>query len=251
MKVRMVFCALLLCATGAFSQGMPSAAQLQSDLVASWMVTVHGETRTRMLQVTSVTSTSSGSEVQAIYGWSDGKLTPVKAEVMMAADKLTLVITTPPGSKIVAALDEEGDFTGTFTPPSGQAKKVSLSRISAQNVAELRTPKVIPAGADVPPACAAFLGGWTGRWSGYEQRYLWITEVDANCVAKYSYGAQPGKGNKTVDLKSGTLTFTCGSSSGSCQFSPHGDELWGSYSGSDGTNQTVFRKSAPGRMAMN
>jgi len=93
----------------------------------------------------------------------------------------------------------------------------------------------------VPAECSGLKGNWVGDW-GNGRRLLSLVSVDANCVAKLSYGLP--KVYKDVEIKNGTLSFACGTTGGTCHFTAHGDELWGRYGGPDGVNQAVFKRAA-------
>lgn len=134
-----------LCALPVFSQekaqDVPSIQRIRSEMAASWLVTVSGEERTRMLRVSTAKpgSTPETFVLDAVYGWTEGNLTPVKAEVVATAEKRTLLVTTQPGSKLLATLLSEGVFAGTFTPPEpgGQAKKLEVKKLSGKDLAQL------------------------------------------------------------------------------------------------------------------
>lgn len=112
-----------------------TVAQLQTELVAPWLVTVEGEARTRSLKILGLAEKSEGAFlVDATYGWIDGTQSPVRAEITQAGPERRLQITTPPGSLIVATQSPDGSFTGTFTPKNGTAKAVKLEKFSEQDM---------------------------------------------------------------------------------------------------------------------
>lgn len=92
----------------------------------------------------------------------------------------------------------------------------------------------------VPAACSAFIGKWVGDW-GFGSLTLQIVETDAECITKYSYGRKANN-FKLAEIEKEVLSFPCGKFGGTCFFEYHGDELWGRYSGSDGTGTSVFKK---------
>lgn len=221
----------------AFSQQpADSASQLQD----SWIVVIQGDEKTRTLRIYGVREAGDVIVLDAVYGYTDGNQTPVKAEVVRSAGQLKLNVTTQPGSKIITTQNGDGAFVGTFTPPNGQPKSIVIQKFATSNLAALRTslePKVIPPGSDVPAACAVFTGGWTGNW-GFGKRELWVTEIDPKCLVKYSDGNAP----KSAEIKNGALSFPCGTTGGTCAYTNHGDELWGRYNGPDGSNNAVYKK---------
>jgi len=101
--------------------------------------------------------------------------------------------------------------------------------------------------ADVPAACAAFLGSWVGKWTrgNIGETQLRILEVDQDCQAKYSYGSSSRI--STAVIKNGSLSFICNSSTGgTCVFEVSGKELTANYSNpAGGINFAYFRKTGP------
>lgn len=223
------------------------ASSLTAYMISSpWLATVDGEDRTRTLKVSGVKQDEPGTfRLDAIYGWTDGNQTSVRAEVIETAEKRSLLITTQPGSKIATVQSQDGVFTGTFTTTSGKVKGITIKRLSESALAEAKArltegPPINRPAADVPELCARFIGGWAGDWS-FGKRWLWVTEINARCAAKYSYSPQTNT-FKSAEIKEGALAFPCGSSGGICLFEYHGDELWARYSGPDGDNTAVFQK---------
>jgi len=221
-----------------------TAAELQPDLIATWLVSVAGEPRARVLQINGVAQQKGEGAFQldAVYGWADGNKTSVSAEIIETAQQLTLLITTQPGSKIATVQNQDGVFIGTFTAVNGQTKSVTIKRASEAELTVAVTPSIMLAGPGVPAACAALLGGWTGDW-GFGKRILWVIEVTPPCTVRYAYSPKI-RDFQQVEAKNGTLSFPCGSSGGTCHFIARSDELWGRYDGLDGSNNTVYKKIA-------
>ena len=67
-------------------------------------------------------------------------------------------------------------------------------------------------------------------------------EIDSNCMARYAYlfNSRPPTRLESAEIKKGELSVSCGN--GTCTFEVHGDEIWGRYSGSEGTNSVVKKK---------
>jgi hypothetical protein len=224
----------------------PSLTQLKTELVSAWLVTVDGEERTRTLRITGVDQKDSGVfPLDAVYGWTDGSQTPVRAEINQFSQERTLLLTTQPGSKIAATQKSDGNFVGTFTSTSGQTKGIRIEGVSETDLLSAKarlnaSPSIERLAANVPASCAPFLGGWTGDW-GNGQRWFWVTAIDADCNAKYSYSPRT-KEFKRATIQQGVFPFPCGSTGGTCYFEHHGGELWGRYSGTDGEATSVFKK---------
>ncbi|MCK9381763.1 MAG: hypothetical protein M0P95_11970 [Sulfuritalea sp.] len=220
-------------------------AQLQTELIATWITTVEGEARTRTLRISSVEQKDAGIFLlTAVYGYSDGRQQGVEAEIKQTAQERTLLITTQSGSRISAAQKSDGVFVGTFIPTSGQTKglrieKVAENQLQAKIEAVLKGPEIQKPAADVPAQCASFSGKWVGTWTQGSQDSFWVVAVDANCLAKFAYGSTSKFAS--APIANGTLSFgapLC-ARDGTCSFELHGDELWARYSGG-GT--AVFRK---------
>jgi hypothetical protein len=141
-----------------------------------------------------------------------------------------------------------------MTYTNGKTMNVSIQKISEselqQIVASARAARakgiIVKPAADVPVACAAFSGEWTGTWGyGVGQQWLWVVGIDANCTAKFAYlsHARPPVGFATAEIKNGTLSFPCNRSAGTCNFKRRGDALDAWYSGApEDRNNATFEK---------
>lgn len=231
----------------------PSLTQLKTELVSAWLVTVDGEERTRTLKVTEVEQKDFGIfPLEAVYGWTDGNQTPVRAEINQSGQERTLLLTTQPGSKIAATQRSDGNFIGTFTSTSGQTKGLKIEKVSDESLqarmaanASRASGMIVEPGSDVPKECAAFSGRWTGSWPNYGQTWLWVVEVGANCVAKcmsWTTSAVPTR-FQSCDIKDNVLVRQ--KPDGMEHYELRGDELWARYAYMGGQNSAVFRKLKP------
>lgn len=253
MKISLRFKVFLVLVTlvSGLAHSQTAITQLHSDLISAWYVTVEGEDRARALRITAIAQKSPDAFfVESTYGWADGNLTPVRAELSVSGLDRKLSIVTQADSKIEATQQSEGRFAGTFTIRSGAVKQILLERISDSDLAQKKSSTVTKMaskapGADVPSGCAAYFGNWSGAWAqgGIGTQWLRVFSVDSNCVAKYSYlsDARMPTALKTIEIKDGIMAVPCGTNS-TCVFNRKGDELWGSYSSSSGNNNGVFRK---------
>lgn len=225
---------------------------IQKDFVGSWIVEVDGEARTRTLNIKAVERKRDGVWIlDSTYGWTDGGQTTVNAELITKPEGYRLQLTTQANSLISAEYSGTALFSGTFTWSSGKVRPVRLERLSREEISNraanltasrMRSAIKLP-GPDVPAECASLVGGWTGHWGihGGEQ-WLWVVEVDTNCVAKYQIGRTGYWGPfKSAEIRKGVLS-TAGAEDGTIQWSRHGDELWASYSGPSGRTNAVHRK---------
>jgi len=212
-----------------------------TDLIASWLVTVEGEKRPRTLKIIGVKQeTATVFTLDAAYGWTDEKQTPITAEVRQNGQERILSVITQSASKIAARQVSAGIFAGTFTLANGVTKPILIEKLSDDEFRLRLRPTVETPASNVPPSCRSFTGGWVGRWSGFNLAWLWIVQVNADCTVKYSFGHWFPRTFATAEIKKGTLSIPCGTNSGTCSFSSHGDELWGNYYGPDGGNQGVW-----------
>lgn len=227
----------------------PSSNKPGDDLIGSWLVSVEGEARNRTLRITSVGTKSEGSFLlEAVYGWTDGKQTSVKAEMNQLAQERKLLVTTQPGTKIVTTQGANGKFSGTFTLTSGVTKNVTIAKVSEEELQSIQKsvnksiPDIQKPDADVPVQCAAFIGGWTGIWPSIGRVWMWIVAVDTKCTARYSYGisAAVPKTFRTAEIQNGVLAIP--RPNGTTSFEIQGAELFGQYSGSDGSNSATMQK---------
>ena len=114
------------------AEGENELAELRTELVSPWLVSVEGETRKRALVIRSVLPGASHRYLlDASYGYTNGTSAPINAEVAAAADggmRITLV--TPAKTRIDAELAADGAFNGTFTTTSA-TRRVRIERTTA------------------------------------------------------------------------------------------------------------------------
>jgi hypothetical protein len=222
---------------------------LQTDFVATWLVKVDGENRTRTLRINGIEQKAVDTFLlDAVYGISDERQSTVKAEVSQIGQERKLTLITQAASKIVVTQMPTGAFSGAFTLKNGTTKGISLEKISEDALKSTvasalnAAPTIEKPAADVPASCASFLGGWSGVWPNIGQTWLWVVSVDAKCGAKYFFGTSSSTPNsyKSADIRDGVLTLP--RPSGATYFQIRGDELSGRHSGSDGENSTNLQK---------
>ena len=154
----LLFLVILCSFVGGLLAQERSASQLKNDLIASWLVTLDGEARTRTLKINGATQKATGTYVlDADYGYSDAQLAPVKAEVVHKDGEYRLALTTPASSTIVASQSSEGKFSGTFTDKNGGSKAVTLTKLKSEGLpaGQAIGPKIhiIWMGGDDCPSC--------------------------------------------------------------------------------------------------
>ncbi len=225
--------------------------KLSKDLLGSWLVTVAYEGRTRLLKITEVSQGSDGVyPLTAVYGWSDGNQTPIKAEFQDGGIK-KLTVVTQADSVISASQDSNTTYIGTFTTKNGASKGLRITRIDDKQLSDKTFGFEKPDGM-VPEKCASFFGIWKGSWTaGYiEEQTLKVRKVALvgnDCMATFTYGdtTSDPKNFSTIKMDNQeSLSFVCNrSTGGTCTFTVKGNELWANYSNpSGGSNSGVFKK---------
>ena len=206
------------------------AARVQRDIVGSWIVDVVGETRTRTLNVRGAEPGREGFwTLDSTYGWTDGGHTPISGKLVLKPQGYSIVLTTQANSVISADYSKDAKFLGTFTWSSGKVAAASLERLSAAEIGNrasalklerIRAVMKAP-GPGVSADCAAWLGGWEGRWttSGYTGNVRFVVaEVTqdgtaCNLSIKLSDGLGSPPAAVPVEGRS-TKGFICNSSTG-------------------------------------
>ena len=228
-------------------------ARLRVDLISPWLVTIKDQTRTLLLRILEIKQKGDDSfTLDASFGFIDANSRPVEAEVIQTAKERKLLFNTQSGNRYVVTQSSNGMFEGLYTDSAGITKAVSFVRLTedelrvktetAQKGSEIKKPA-----GNVPASCASFSGEWTGTWSqgGVGQYWLWVVDIDTNCVAKFAYlsHSRPPMGFATVEIKDGALPIVNRSTGGTSFFERHGDELWARYSNpAGGTNSAIFKR---------
>ena len=249
------FCLIFLVFPGISSAQQKTLAQLQTEVLSSWLVTVAGESRTRTLKISRASQESDDTLLlDAVYGWTDENQTPIAASLILSGQDVKLSFTTQPGTKVAATQTSSGVFEGTFTLPKGTVKSVKIEKVSEEALqAKISAAKasraaalIVAPGPDVPKDCAAFSGRWTGNWPNYGRTWLWVVEVGANCVAKCTNtgSSNAPKSFQACNIKGKVLERQ--KPDGAEYYEVHGDELWARYVYSRGQNNAVFWKLKPG-----
>jgi hypothetical protein len=230
--------------------------QLQTELVSPWLVTMEGEDRPRTLRIAGSAPKADGTLIlEATYGFSDAGQSPISASASRSGQEIKLLFTTQLSGKVTSTRTPDGSFEGTMTYTNGKIMKLTIQKISEDElqvkVAAAQAARaanlIVKPAMDVPAQCAAFSGRWTGTWGyGVGQQWLWVTSIDNRCMAKVAYlgsGKIPSR-YETVEIKDGVLEWLCNkSTSGACVLKRNGTDLWASYSNpSGGYNNAVFTK---------
>ncbi len=82
----------LFCPFGAHAKE-PTLAELQREIISTWLVTVEGEDRTRTLKITGSAQKSGDILLlEAIYGWSDGNQTSISGSLVVSESGARLLL---------------------------------------------------------------------------------------------------------------------------------------------------------------
>jgi len=233
------------------SSGEPN--QLPFDMASSWRMTVRRDGRAQLVQIPEGINRDSTQKflLNTISTFTKGELVKISAEMIETGQARILVLTPATGNKITVLQSKDGNFEGALATTNGQILNVQIQKLTEKEISEIaanltssRMQSAIKlSGPDVPAECASLVGGWTGHWGvhGGEQ-WLWVVEVDTNCVAKYQIGRKGYLGPfESAEIREGVLS-TAGAEGGTIKWSRHGDELWASYSGPSGRTNAVHRK---------
>lgn len=247
--ILILFCLIITILSGTSFAQDKTIAQLQTELMSPWLVTVDGEHRTRTLKIKSVSQKTADSfHLDAEYGFSDGKLNAVQAEIGQIAQERKLNLITQSDTKIVATQEADGNFSGTFTSKNGVVKNVKITKLSPTELQALQDSAkaewaIVKPGADVPTSCATFSGVWAGNWTqgGIGKSTLRVTRLDAKCMATIKYDSSPPE---NVEIKDGLLEWICNkSTNGTCVMRRKGDDITANYSNpAGGSNFAYFEK---------
>jgi hypothetical protein len=218
--------------------------KIRQDIVAPWMVEVSGESRPRTLVVRSAEKAGDGTwSLDATYGFTDGRMNPVKVKLNVRSDGYRMEFVTASASQLVVEGGREGVLTGTFATKRGREMPVKLVKTGdghiKQMAEELKASKaalVTPPGPEVPEMCSRYFGGWEGKWEGDPVPVrLWVLAVKADCTAQVRYKSTASKDvPEPSDLATVTIGTTgfdrrCGGD-GNCRFVLEGQEMSVTYS---------------------
>ena len=229
---------LMAVATFAFSQTSPG--RNVEQLIGNWNISFgDADERARRMIVTAVQAKDGSTFViRASLGFTGEERTVTSAELVQSGDEQSISIVARSGASIVAKLKEDGRFEGVWTF-RGTPTKVVLTKLT--DTALTATPAIRLPSPDTPPLCAIFSGGWHGVWpiSGFV--YLWVVDVDKDCIATYAYAKNTNPSAfKTAKIVDGTLPTA--NSSGEVYFSGAGAGLSARFVGNGGESFANFRK---------
>lgn len=110
-------------------------AQLQTELVGTWIATVQGDTRPRTLNILNVLRKSENTfSLEAMFGYSDIPQSAADVEIEQIATLRKLLLTAKSGAKIVATQTQKETFSGRLVYPDGITKVVSLRKLPADKL---------------------------------------------------------------------------------------------------------------------
>jgi hypothetical protein len=186
------------------------ASQLESELVAPWLLSVNGEPQKRSLQIASVREVDSGVyRLEATYGLVDARRGRIQLESKTSPAGLVLRFSTPM-ARFEATRQTDGSFAGTITYNNGVSKPMQIRKVASDSMAgpasQEQTVASKPQAADmakpIAPGTLVLPMTWNYR--------------------AYSNGKPYGMMYFTLDEKSGEYIFQVASSASmdSCYRSP-------------------------------
>src|SRR5688572_4261660 len=133
-----------------------ASAQVNTELIAAWRVTVQGEARDRIFLVQRIEEKSDGVVVlQGRYGYVDAGRAAVSGEVTQTSDGRKLTLKTQADSLIVATQSADGIFSGTITYKNGVVKQVRVLRTTEPELAQAKGSPAPSAQTTVAPVTEA------------------------------------------------------------------------------------------------
>lgn len=223
--------------------------QLQQQFLSPWTITIEGDTVRLVVIIKGVSrTTGSAFALDTAYGQVGGNKGRLKEAFLFAEPQgRKLLLTTSAGNKMEVAQKSEGVFEGTFTTAKGVVRPVVLTRVSTQALRDredaIWAEKTAKPKPDVPASCAGFLGRWTGDWPYYGRTRLWVSDIDANCVAKYAHvndDSFPMSFN-SVTIKDGVLADADAQGNGN-YYELRNGELWARHQEPGRGNNALFRR---------
>ncbi len=202
-----------------------------------------------------VVSIAPDCSAKVIYPAGPRQPSPTSTRTEATIKGSTLSLRRPDGGTTTFELTG-GALSARYSGPAG-VNDATMSRIDdpaaqAKAEADLRmSTAMVPPSSDVPADCAAYQGHWVGTWAqgAVGDAFLRIVEVrmtGSRCTVRYSYSPSRNliPASETADLKSGSLSFVCNSSTGgTCVFERSGDSLSATYTNpAGGRNSATFRR---------
>lgn len=121
---------------GFIAHSRTAIAQTPTDLIASWLVTVDGESRTRVFRAQGAEEKPDGSvALKGRFGLVDGNLGAASGDITNTPEGRKLILTTSSDIVIVAVQEADGAFVGTITYKTGAVKPVRLAKTNAAELA--------------------------------------------------------------------------------------------------------------------
>lgn len=181
--------------------GDAELAGLRAKLLGSWLVAVSDQPLLRVIEFTAIDRTASGWMLSAQVGRYDEPSRTVRMSLRLDVEGRMLFDT----GRLEMALEQAAPdrLAGSYRADPGapiahamlERWPTAEIRARAETAQRDRTQASIrPPGLDVPPACAAFSGVWSGTWSNSALRrtWLWVMEIETDCSIRYAWRDQMG-----------------------------------------------------------
>lgn len=223
--------------------------QLVQQFVSPWTIAIEGDA-VRLFVIIKGVSPATGAPfaLDTAYGQVGGNKGRLKEAFLFAEPQgRKLLLTTSAGNKMQVAQKSEGVFEGTFTTAKGVVRPVVLTRVSTQALRDredaIWAEKTARPKPDVPASCAGFLGRWSGDWPNYGRTWLWVSDIDANCLARYAHVNDDSfpSSFRSVAIKDGVLADADAQGNGN-HYQLRNGELWARHQEPGRSNSTLFRR---------
>jgi PQQ-dependent catabolism-associated CXXCW motif protein len=137
-RTALAFAALLAVLPMTAAVAQDSLADVRSDLIAPWLLTVTGEARARVLRVKEVAQDTEGSFlIDATLGWADGVQSLVRVEFIHSGPKRGLIVRTQGGSLYSLFRTPEGHFAGAFKPARGPEREAKAEKVTEDRLLQI------------------------------------------------------------------------------------------------------------------
>ena len=129
---------LLLAVQATVTQAQSSLAQLRSELISPWLVTLQGQDRSLLLRINEISQDTEGSYiVSANYGWIDGVQSIVRIELILTGQDRRLIVRENSGDLYSLLQSPNGEFTGTFKTLRGAERTAKMEKVSEDRLPQL------------------------------------------------------------------------------------------------------------------
>lgn len=172
-------------------------AQNPQDYIGRWILIIDNDARQRVLEIRKTEIVGDALvKFDAVYGYSDGPLAKVESGFSLKDGRIAgMKIKTPANSAIDLSLFDGDIFYGIFSSKENLVKNAFLIKESEVSIGKTLPKEFWPVFgkslSGTPKQCLPFLGVFLGQWEMVGTTWLWVTDVDVNCIATFAYTDSP------------------------------------------------------------